>query len=168
MRIDDIGWLILGALQRNARASYRELAEEVGLTAPAVAERIRRMERQGLIRGYSVDLDYGSLGLPLLATIRVTARDDASIAAVAALARELPEVIVCHRVTGAESHLIEAAVTSPGHLEELISRLVGVGAATLTNIVTSSPKLGTVITREAAERQGSPASSVPLREASLA
>lgn len=152
MRIDDIGWLILGALQRNARASFRDIALEVGLTPPAVAERIRRMEREGLIRGYSVALDYAALGLPLLATIRVTARDEAAIAGVAALAGELPEVITCHRVTGAESHLIEAAVTSPGHLEELISRLVGLGAATLTNIVTSSPKIGTVITREAAER----------------
>ncbi len=152
MKIDDIGWLILGALQQDARTSYREIAEGVGLTPPAVAERIRRMEREGLIRGYSVDLDYGALGLPLLATIRVTARDEASIAGVADLARELPEVIVCHRVTGSESHLIEAVVSSPGHLEELISRLVGLGAATLTSIVTSSPKLRTVITREAAER----------------
>lgn len=152
MRIDDIGWLILEALQRNARASYREIAEEVGLTAPAVAERIRRMERAGIIRGYATRLDYGALGLPLLATIRVTARDEAAIDAVAELARELPEVIACHRVTGAESHLIEAAVTSPGHLEELISRLVGGGSGTLTNIVTSSPKLGTVITRQAASR----------------
>lgn len=152
MNIDDIGWLILEVLQRNARASYREIAEEVGLTPPAVAERIRRMERAGVIRGYSVKLDYEMLGLPLLATIRVTARDEAAIDAVAELTRELPEIIACHRVTGAESHLIEAAVTSPGHLEELISRLVGSGAGTLTNIVTSSPKLGTVITRQAAAR----------------
>lgn len=152
MKIDDIGWLILEALQRNARASYREIAEEAGLTPPAVAERIRRMERAGIIRGYATNLDYGALGLPLLATIRVTARDEAAIDAVAELARELPEVIACHRVTGAESHLIEAAVTSPGHLEELISRLVGAGSGTLTNIVTSSPKLGTVITRQAAAR----------------
>lgn len=152
MRIDDIGWLILEALQRNARASYREIAEEVGLTAPAVAERIRRMERAGIILGYATKLDHGALGLPLLATIRVTARDEAAIDAVAELARELPEVIACHRVTGAESHLIEAAVSSPGHLEELISRLVGAGSGTLTNIVTSSPKLGTVITRQAAAR----------------
>lgn len=149
MRLDDISWMLLEHLQRDARASYRELAEAVGLTAPAVAERMRKMERAGIIKGYRAELDFEALGLPLVAIIRVTAQTTEAIAAVPRIAAELPEVLECHRVTGAESHVLRAVVRNPAHLEELIGRLVEYGAATLTNIITSSPKSRTMVTREA-------------------
>lgn len=141
--------MLLEHLQRDARASYRELAEAVGLTAPAVAERMRKMERAGIIKGYRAELDFEALGLPLVAIIRVTAQTTEAIAAVPRIAAELPEVLECHRVTGAESHVLRAVVRNPAHLEELIGRLVEYGAATLTNIITSSPKSRTMVTREA-------------------
>ena len=151
MHLDDISWMILERLQQDARASYREIAEDVGLSPPAVAERMRKLERAGVIKGYRAELDFEALGLPLVAIIRVTAPTTEAIAAVPRLADELPEVLECHRVTGAESHVLRAVVRSPAHLEELIGRLLEVGAATLTNIITSSPKAKTLVTREAAE-----------------
>lgn len=150
MRLDDISWMILERLQSDARASYREIADEVGLTPPAVAERMRKLERAGVIKGYRAEVDFEALGLPLVAIIRVTAQTTDAIAAVPRLAAELPEVIECHRVTGAESHVLRAVVRNPAHLEELIGRLLDAGAATLTNIITSSPKARTAVTREAA------------------
>ncbi len=151
MHLDDISWMILERLQQDARASYREIAEDVGLSPPAVAERMRKLERAGVIKGYRAELDFEALGLPLVAIIRVTAPTTEAIAAVPRLAEELPEVLECHRVTGAESHVLRAVVRNPAHLEELIGRLLEVGAATLTNIITSSPKARTLVTREAAE-----------------
>lgn len=149
MRLDDISWMLLEHLQRDARASYRELADAVGLTPPAVAERMRKMERAGIIKGYRAELDFEALGLPLVAIIRVTAQTTEAIQAVPRIAAELPEILECHRVTGAESHVLRAVVRNPAHLEELIGRLVEFGAATLTNIITSSPKSRTLVTREA-------------------
>jgi Lrp/AsnC family leucine-responsive transcriptional regulator len=149
MRLDDISWMLLEHLQRDARASYRELADAVGLTPPAVAERMRKMERVGIIKGYRAELDFEALGLPLVAIIRVTAQTTEAIQAVPRIAAELPEILECHRVTGAESHVLRAVVRNPAHLEELIGRLVEFGAATLTNIITSSPKSRTLVTREA-------------------
>ncbi len=149
MRLDDISWMLLEHLQRDARASYRELADAVGLTPPAVAERMRKMERAGIIRGYRAELDFEALGLPLVAIIRVTVQTTEAVEAVPRIAAELPEILECHRVTGAESHVLRAAVRNPAHLEELIARLVDIGAATLTNIITSSPKPRTMVTREA-------------------
>ena len=150
MRLDDISWMLLEHLQRDARASYRELAEAVGLTPPAVAERMRKMERAGIIKGYRAELDFEALGLPLVAIIRVTVQTTEAVEAVPRIAAELPEILECHRVTGAESHVLRAVVRNPAHLEELIGRLVDIGAATLTNIITSSPKSRTMVTRDAA------------------
>ena len=68
--LDDIGWRILRELQDNGRISYSELGRRVGLTPPAVAERVRRMEESGIILGYRVELDLEKVGLPLTALVR--------------------------------------------------------------------------------------------------
>ena len=134
MRYDDITWLLLTALQRDARLSYKELAEEVGLTPPAVAGRIRKLEQEGVIERYEVRLNAAKLGLPIIAVIRVNATAPGIDEAAAAI----PEILESHRVTGAESHVMRARVSSTGHLEEVLKRLSGYGP-TVTNIVTSSP-----------------------------
>ena len=151
MHIDDIGWVLLEELQRNARASFRDLGEKVGLSAPAVAGRVRRLERAGVITGYSVNLDFERLGLPIHAAIRVNAVGG-FVDHVSSNAALLPEVLSCHRVTGTESHVVRAVVGSTLHLEELIRKLVeGAGhSTTITNIVTSSPVVNGVVTSQVA------------------
>lgn len=134
MKFDDITWLLLSTLQKNARLSYRELADRVGLTPPAVAERLRKLERAGVIEGYEVRLNAEKLGLPITAVIRVSAAD----ASLDDVVDGIPEIVECHRVTGAESHVIRARVASTTHLEDLLRKLAGYGP-TVTNIVTSSP-----------------------------
>ena len=133
MRFDDITWMLLTALQQDARLSYKELAERVGLTAPAVAERLRKLERAGVIERYEVRLNAEKLGLPITAVIRINAHESG----IDEVVRGIPEILECHRVTGAESHVIRARVASTAHLEEVLIRLSGFGP-TVTNIVTSS------------------------------
>ena len=133
MKFDDITWLLLSALQRDARLSFKQLAEEVGLTAPAVAERLRKLEREGVIERYEVRLNPTKLGLPITAVIRISATERGIDDAVS----DIPEILECHRVTGAESHVIRARVASTAHLEEVLTKLSGFGP-TITNIVTSS------------------------------
>lgn len=136
LKFDDITWLLLEELQKDARLSFKELAAKVGLTPPAVAERIRKLERAGVIEKYEVRLNADALGLPITAVIRMNATGEAGRRLDAEVV-EIPEVLECHRVTGAESHVIRARLASTGHLEELLTRLGDFGS-TVTNIVTSS------------------------------
>ena len=135
--LDDIGWRILRELQGNGRISYSELGRRVGLTPPAVGERVRRMEESGIILGYRVELDLEKVGLPLTALVRVTHRG-VNCLELGRIVAEYPEVLECHRITGAESYIMKVALRSVEHLQELIDRLMAYGE-TVTSIVLSSP-----------------------------
>ncbi len=134
--LDDINISILDLLQTNGRMSYRDLGEQVGLTAPAVTERVHRLEAMGIITGYRAVVDNEALGFPLLCIIRLNASRDAT--GVDEVIEAMPEVIEANRVTGSESHVIRVRVRSTHHLEELLQLLWAYGDST-TNIVTSSP-----------------------------
>lgn len=134
--LDDINRDILDLLQVEGRMSYRELGERVGLTAPAVTERVRKMEELGVIKGYRAVVDYEALGFPLLCVIRLNSPRGA--AGVDEILRDIPEVIEANRVTGSESHVIRARLHGTAHLEELLDKLWEHGDS-VTNIVTSSP-----------------------------
>jgi Lrp/AsnC family leucine-responsive transcriptional regulator len=135
--IDDISRRILTELQRDARTSYAELGRRVGLTTPAVIERVRKLEDAGVIAGYRVDIDTAKVGLPITAFVRmsITGVDYSHIIEVA---QESNEVLECHRGTGGDSFIMKVAVSSVEHLQELIDRLTPYGITT-TTIVLSSP-----------------------------
>jgi Lrp/AsnC family transcriptional regulator, leucine-responsive regulatory protein len=135
--LDDVSWQLLCALQQDARLSYSELGRRVGLTPPAVAERVRRLEEAGVIVGYRAELDLAKLGLPLTAIIRLAPRARPA-AELGRLLLGLPEVLECHHVTGEDCYVLKVAVTSVGHLEALIEQLLHYGDST-TSIVLSSP-----------------------------
>ena len=134
--LDDINRDILELLLADGRISYRELGERVGLTAPAVTERVRKLEELGVIKGYRAVVDYEALGFPLLCIIRLNSPRNAQD--LDDVIRSLPEVIEANRVTGSESHVIRARVASTTHLERLLDALWEHGES-VTNIVTSSP-----------------------------
>ena len=149
MHLDDIDWLIIQELQVNGRISFKDLGDLVGLSAPAAAERVRRLERRGVVTGYRAVLDPDVLGVPILAVIRVNARADA-VQRIDEIAPNIPEVIECHRVTGSDSHVIRARLRSTRHLEELLEQLLPYGD-TITNIVTSSPVYRRPLSRQVSE-----------------
>jgi Lrp/AsnC family leucine-responsive transcriptional regulator len=137
--LDAIAWKILEALQHNARLSFAELGRKVGLSTPAVAERVHRLEEAGIITGYHASLNLARIGLPIRVLVRLTipGGDAPNIRAIHAM-KELPEISRCHRITGAESFVIEAEVVSIRHMEALIDRLAALGA-TSTSTILSSP-----------------------------
>jgi Lrp/AsnC family leucine-responsive transcriptional regulator len=135
--IDGINLRLLAELQRDARLSIAELGRRVGLSSPAVADRVRRLEDEGIIRGYGAEVDPRKLGYSLGVLIRVRPAPR-NIAAVAELARQCSEVVECHRVTGDDCYVMTAHVRDVEHLEELIDRFVAHGQTT-TSIMQSSP-----------------------------
>jgi Lrp/AsnC family transcriptional regulator, leucine-responsive regulatory protein len=136
MALDKIGWHILEELQQNGRASFAELGRRVGLTLPAVAERIRKMEDAGIITGFRADVDPARIGLPIAAFIRISVAGDV-YARVAQAVLSMPEVLECHRGTGADSFTLKVAVESVQHLERVIDKLTPFGT-TSTSIVLST------------------------------
>jgi Lrp/AsnC family leucine-responsive transcriptional regulator len=135
--IDDTNRRLLAELQDNARLSLAELGRRVGLSPPAVAERVQRLEQQGVITGYRADIDPRALGLSLSAVIRVRPAPG-QLANVANAAQETPEVVDCRRVTGDDCYVMTAHVRDVEHLEEVIDRFVALGQTT-TSIVQSAP-----------------------------
>ena len=136
VQLDEINVELLDLLQLDGRMSYRELGERVSLSAPAVTERVRRLEEAGIIRGYRAVVDYEALGFPLLCIIRLNAPRGAG--GVDERIAATPEVIEANRVTGSESHVIRARVRTTAHLEDLLHEFWEHGDS-VTNIVTSSP-----------------------------
>jgi Lrp/AsnC family transcriptional regulator, leucine-responsive regulatory protein len=128
---------ILESLQEDGRVSLAELGRRVGLSAPAVAERVQRLERDGVITGYHAQVDPRALGYTLAVVIRIRPAPR-ELRKVAQLARDTPEVVECHRITGEDCFFMKAHVRDVEHLEEIIDRFVAFGQTT-TSIVQSSP-----------------------------
>lgn len=144
--LDEIGWRILSELQENARLTFAELGRRVGLSIPAVTERVRRMEDAGIIAGYRTELNLAKIGLPVTAFIRLSLVGDVSPRLIA-LFKETPEIVACHRVTGGDSFVFEAHLASVAHLEALIDKFVPFGTTTTTIV------LSTVVGRRTIEPQ---------------
>lgn len=140
--VDPISRRILQLLVADGRASYQAIADEVGLSRPAVMERVKRMEECGLILGYTARLDRAKLGFPITAFVAVRYAPtelDASEPAVRALA-DNPSVLECHHVAGEDCYIIKVAAPSLEALERILRTLrePGLAAGTRTTIVLSS------------------------------
>lgn len=147
--LDQVGWQIILALQQDARLSFAELGRRVGLSLPAVAERVRRLEEAGIITGYRAEIDPGKIGLTMTVFIRLSTTGS-QYPALIELIQQLPEVMECHHLTGTDSFIMKVVVGSIAHLEKLITRLSTFGPTT-TSIVLSSPLKRRVLTKGLAE-----------------
>ena len=135
--IDRVNRSLLSELQGDGRLSLAELGRRVGLTGPAVAERLQRLEEEGVIAGYRAVVNPRALGLGFSAVVRI--RPDArQLSKVAELARRTPEVVECHRITGEDCYFMRMHLRDVQHLEEVIDQFVIYGQTT-TSIVQSSP-----------------------------
>jgi Lrp/AsnC family leucine-responsive transcriptional regulator len=135
--LDDVNLRLLAELVEDARLTQAELGRRVGLSAPAVAERLSRLERDGVISGYRTEVSPAALGFTLAAIIRMRPAPR-QIPKVADIARETPEVVECHRVTGEDCFYMKVHIRSVEHLEEVIDRFTPYGQTT-TSIIQSSP-----------------------------
>ena len=133
---------ILGLLSRDGRASYQAIADEVGLSRPAVMERVKRLEESGYVRGYSAILDRRRIGYPITAFVAVRythsngGLDDPGIRALA----ENPNVLECHHVAGEDCYMLKVAAPSIDSLGDILHQLRDPGqpVSTRTTIVLST------------------------------
>jgi Lrp/AsnC family leucine-responsive transcriptional regulator len=137
LSLDTTAWALLRELQVDARASYSDMGKRVNLTAPAVAERIRRLERSRVIRGYRACVDPQLLGWPIEAIVRLSLADKVASPFVR-VALDAMEVIECCRVTGDHGYLLRVLTTSTAHLDQFVAAVERYGR-TNTSIVLSTP-----------------------------
>src|SRR2546423_8421014 len=135
--IDAVNLRVLEELQRDPRLTMSELGRRIGMSSPAVTERVRRLEEAGVIQGYRLDLNAAALGLPIAAYIRVRP-NPGQLPRVAELAQQIPEVVECHRVTGEDCFILKVHIPAIDQLDRLLDNFLLYGSTT-TNIIQSSP-----------------------------
>ncbi len=134
--IDSINWQLLNLIQKNARFTMTSLARQVGLTAPAVTERIKKMEDLGIIKGYYTKLSYLKTGYQLKAVITLKVFMGRLMPFLDKV-NDFKEVINCFRITGNENIIMEVVLKDQKHLELFIDKLISYGE-TKTHIVLSN------------------------------
>ena len=135
--LDTVNRRLLQELNRDPRITMSALARRVGMSAPAVSDRIQRLERAGVITGYRVDISPAALGLPVTAFVRI--RPTAGqLPKIAELARETPEISECHRISGEDCFLIKIHAAAIEDLEKTLDSFLAYGQ-TITSIVVATP-----------------------------
>jgi len=134
--LDQIGLKILSVLQADARMPLSQIGKKAGLSAPAVAERIRKLEEAGVIKGYHASIAPEAVGRPIAAFIKLTT-DPQNYKAVKTLAADMYQMIACHHISGEGSFIIHVQVEDLPALEAVVERLSPFGQ-TQTSIVLST------------------------------
>lgn len=130
--------LILSALIEDGRLSFAELARRVNLSPPAVAERVAKLESNGVIRGYQAQVDLAKVGLPIECLIELSIAEHRSQSAALEALAAMPELSRCHLVTGEACLIVQAAVASMPELQALINR-ISIYGTSKTSLILSSP-----------------------------
>lgn len=135
VKIDALNWKILNHLQRNSRESFANIGRSIGLTAPAVGERVKKMEDAGILMGYNASVSHALTGHQLKAIISLRAFMG-KLKPFLAIAPSFKEIVNCYRITGNENIVMEVVFQDQFHLEKFIDKLIQYGE-TRTNIVLS-------------------------------
>ena len=135
--LDEVNRRLLRELTSEPRITMSALARRVGMSAPAVAERVLRLERAGVITGYRLDINPASLGLPVAAFVRIRPYAG-QLPKIAALAEETPAISECHRISGEDCFLIKIHAAAIDDLEQTLDRFLTYGQ-TVTSFVVSTP-----------------------------
>lgn len=134
---DERNLALLRLLQAEPRLGVAELARRIGMSAPAVRERLLRLEEAGVIRGWRLELEPRALGYPLTVFVRIRPMPG-QLPKIAELARALPQVAECHRITGEDCFILKVHVEAIEALDRLLDRFLAHGQTT-TSIVQSTP-----------------------------
>ncbi len=149
--IDKIDLKILYILQNNGRTRLADIADEVELSAPAVMERVKKLEASGVIKGYQALVDGKKVGKDITAFIGVSIGNQQDIDQFASEMLRYQDVLECHHVTGDESFILKVKSANTGSLEKLLGQIRSVGGVTrtVTKIVLSTAKEGQVLELDA-------------------
>jgi Lrp/AsnC family transcriptional regulator, leucine-responsive regulatory protein len=135
--LDAVNRRVLEELQADGRIGMAELGRRIGMSAPAVAERVQRLERAGVIAGYHAEIDPAGVGFPVAAIVRIRP-SPGQLARIPDVARETPEVVECYRITGEDCFLIKLHLRAIDELEDVLDRFTPYGLTT-TSIIHSAP-----------------------------
>ncbi len=135
--LDSINIRILRELEEDPRLSMSALGRRIGMSSPAVTERVRRLEGAGIIQGYCLKLNPRTLGLPIAAYIRIRP-NPGYLPKIIELAQDVPEVIECHRITGEDCLIMKVCIPSIDQLSSLVDLFLLYGSTT-TSLIQSSP-----------------------------
>jgi Lrp/AsnC family leucine-responsive transcriptional regulator len=128
---------LLRLLRDAPKTSVSELARRVGMSPPATRERIQRLEEVGIIQGTRIDLDPKALGYPIAAFVRVRPMPG-KLPKIAELARAMPQVVECHRITGEDCFIMKIYLEELDALDRVLDRFLAYGQTT-TSLIQSSP-----------------------------
>ncbi|HLU74381.1 MAG TPA: Lrp/AsnC family transcriptional regulator [Nonomuraea sp.] len=138
--MEEIDRRIVALLARDGRMSFTELARETGLSVSAVHQRVRRLEKRGVVRGYAAIIDHDAVGLPLTAFVSIKPIDPAAPDDAPDRLAHLTAIEACHSVAGDESYILKVRVASPVALEELLQQIrAAANVSTRTTVVLSTP-----------------------------
>jgi Lrp/AsnC family leucine-responsive transcriptional regulator len=138
--VEDIDRQIMALLADDGRMSFTDLAKETGLSVSAVHQRVRRLQKRGVIVGFAAQLDSRQIGLPLTAFVSIKPIDPAAPDDAPERLAHLPAIEACHSVAGEESYILKVRVGSPNELEELLQNIrAAANVATRTTVVLSTP-----------------------------
>ncbi|MFS4493866.1 Lrp/AsnC family transcriptional regulator [Maribacter sp. 2308TA10-17] len=144
IKIDNLNWKILECLQENARTSFADIGRRVGLTPPAVAERVKKMEDLEILEGYMAKVSHAKTGHQLKAIITLRAFMG-KLKPFLTIVKSFEEVINCYRITGNENIVMEVVLKDQFHLEKFIDKLIQYGETRthiiLSNVVSNAPIL---------------------------
>lgn len=135
--LDGINLRLLQELRSDPRQTMAQLGRRIGMSPPAVTERVRRLEEAGIIVGYRLDVNPAALGLPIAAYIRVRP-NPGQLSKIGELAQRIPEVVECHRVTGEDCFILKVYLPAMEQLDRILDRFLLYGTTT-TSIIQSSP-----------------------------
>ena len=135
--LDDVNVRLLGELLHEPRLTMSELGRRIGMSSPAVTERVRRLEEAGIILGYRLDINPVPLGLPISAYIRIRP-NPGQLPRIAELARQIPEVVECHRITGEDCFILKVHLPGMDQLDRILDAFLLYGSTT-TSMIQSSP-----------------------------
>ncbi|MDL4776990.1 MULTISPECIES: Lrp/AsnC family transcriptional regulator [Thermomonosporaceae] len=138
--MEEIDRQILALLADDGRMSFTDLAKETGLSVSAVHQRVRRLQKRGIVTGFTAQLDHQQIGLPLTAFVSIKPIDPAAPDDAPERLEGLTAIEACHSVAGEESYILKVRVASPNELEELLQQIrAAANVATRTTVVLSTP-----------------------------
>jgi len=138
--VEEIDRKIVSLLARSGRMSFTELARQAGLSVSAVHQRVRRLEQDGVIKGYAAMFNPEDLGLPLTAFVSIKPFDASAPDDLPQRLEHLAAIEACHSVAGDENYILKVRVSSPTALEDLLSKIRTLGGvSTRTTVVLSTP-----------------------------
>jgi Lrp/AsnC family leucine-responsive transcriptional regulator len=138
--VEEIDRQIMGLLADDGRMSFTDLAKETGLSVSAVHQRVRRLQKRGVIKGFTALLDHEQIGLPMTAFVSIKPIDPSAPDDAPDRLTHLSAIEACHSVAGEESYILKVRVGSPNELENLLQQIrAAANVATRTTVVLSTP-----------------------------